>query len=45
MEWLNNIIPNVMADTDRLFDSILATLNEALNRLEYLREKIIPKKQ
>ncbi|MCH5208521.1 MAG: ABC transporter permease [Oscillospiraceae bacterium] len=26
MEWLNNIIPNVMADTDRLFDSILATL-------------------
>lgn len=26
MEWLNNIIPNVMADTDRLFDSVIATL-------------------
>lgn len=26
MEWLNNIIPHVMADTDRLFDSITATL-------------------
>ncbi|MCH5205099.1 MAG: ABC transporter permease, partial [Oscillospiraceae bacterium] len=26
MELLNKIIPNVMANTDRLFDSIIATL-------------------
>lgn len=30
MELLNKIIPNVMADTDRLFDSILATLQMTL---------------
>ena len=29
-ELLNKIIPNVMADTDRLFDSILATLQMTL---------------
>lgn len=30
MELLNKIIPNVMANTDRLFDSILATLQMTL---------------